>query len=416
MDAAVSLRSSLGVSSSLGFMAKSGFMASLCPHPLSFNGASQLLDRRLRNWPSVSLPRHGHGQFFAGTWRKLCIRASCPDFSDPDPPLAPLELESPVGQFLSHILTSQPHLFPAAVETQLENLQIDRDSEEERKEPFGPSLNPSLSRRIAEVKAKERNKVLEEILYALVVQKFVNAEILMMPAIRMVARWWDYEEGKNTLELFHSPEALEMINNHLSRILGLRVTDLSTVRPISTLQIGRVYASSVTYGYFLRRVDQRFQLEKSYETCGSVEEESDTRQVMPDQLLRPKEYGWIVASHPDDSVVENSTWFLGFGPGVSNEGVKPSLWSYIMSLETDIFQSYARISSKEVISIIEKHTGALLGRPEMFINPVGAKNSLRGEFIKISFGVLKSLMLEAVTFGSFLRDAVSYVDSRYRLY
>lgn len=44
--------------------------------------------------------------------------------------IAPLQLESPIGQFLSQILISHPHLMPAAVEQQLEQLQTDRDAEE----------------------------------------------------------------------------------------------------------------------------------------------------------------------------------------------------------------------------------------------------------------------------------------------
>lgn len=49
-------------------------------------------------------------------------------------PIAPLQLESPAGQFLSQILVSHPHLVPAAVEQQLEQLQTDRDSEGQNKE------------------------------------------------------------------------------------------------------------------------------------------------------------------------------------------------------------------------------------------------------------------------------------------
>lgn len=50
-------------------------------------------------------------------------------------PIAPLQLESPIGQFLSQILTSHPHLVPAAVEQQLEQLQTDRDADKQKEEP-----------------------------------------------------------------------------------------------------------------------------------------------------------------------------------------------------------------------------------------------------------------------------------------
>ncbi|KAF9619571.1 hypothetical protein IFM89_007398 [Coptis chinensis] len=94
-----------------------------------------------------------------------------------DSPIVPLRLESPIGQFLSQILKSHPHLVPAAVNQQLEQLQTDRDAEKvtpkEEPSPAGTSL--VLYRRIVEVKANERKKLEEEILYALVVQKFMDA-------------------------------------------------------------------------------------------------------------------------------------------------------------------------------------------------------------------------------------------------
>lgn len=55
----------------------------------------------------------------------------------PDPPqagsaaqIAPLQLQSPIGLFLSQILTTHPHLLPAAIDQQLEQLQTQRHAEE----------------------------------------------------------------------------------------------------------------------------------------------------------------------------------------------------------------------------------------------------------------------------------------------
>lgn len=74
----------------------------------------------------------------------------------------------------------------------------------------------------------------------------------------------------------------------------------------------------------------------------------------------------------------------------------------------------ATIRSKEAVSIIEKHTEALFGKPEVVMTPQGTIDSSSEEFIKIGFGGLRRLILEAVTFGSFLLDVESYVDSRHR--
>lgn len=61
-------------------------------------------------------------------------------------PIAPLKLESPVGQFLSQILISHPHLLPDAVEQQLEQLQMDIDAEKMKEEPSAAGTDLVLYR------------------------------------------------------------------------------------------------------------------------------------------------------------------------------------------------------------------------------------------------------------------------------
>lgn len=59
------------------------------------------------------------------------IRASS-DSLGPSEPIAPLQLESPTGQFLTQMLVSHPHLVAAAVEQQLEQLKSDSDAQKRR--------------------------------------------------------------------------------------------------------------------------------------------------------------------------------------------------------------------------------------------------------------------------------------------
>ncbi|PIN14949.1 hypothetical protein CDL12_12424 [Handroanthus impetiginosus] len=337
---------------------------------------------------------------------------------NPTLPIAPLQLESPIGQFLSQILVSHPHLVPAAVEQQLEQLQTDRDAEKDKEEPSASGTELVLYRRIAELKANERRKALEEILYALVVQKFMDANVPLVSTITPSpdnsgrTDTWASQEDK--LERLHSPEAYEMIQNHLSLILGNRIGDFDSVAQISKLRVGQVYAASVMYGYFLKRVDQRFQLEKTMKILpeGVGNEENNVQQVITEERSPSgddhNESLKNAQPHP-----EVSSWSGGVGAGPFG-GIKPSrLRTYVMSLDGETLQRYATIRSKEAISIIEKHTEALFGRPEIVITPEGTIDSSKDEAIKISFGGLRRLVLEAVTFGSFLWDVESYVDSRY---
>ncbi|XP_073039930.1 UV-B-induced protein At3g17800, chloroplastic-like [Primulina eburnea] len=346
--------------------------------------------------------------------KRSAVRASMKSNSDSAAsPIAPLQLESPIGQFLSQILISHPHLVPAAVEQQLEQLQSDRDAEKGKEGSSASGTELVLHRRIAEVKSNERKKALEEILYALMVQKFMDANVHLVPAIApSPPNPLTSQEEK--FEHLHSPEAYEMIQYHLALILGNRPGDSNSMAQISKLRVGQVYAASVMYGYFLKRIDQRFQLEKTIKILPQGIDDGGTNiQHVIDDETRPgtesseKAFG-NAQSHP-----EVSSWTGGIGAGNFN-GAKPSrLRAYVMSFDGDTLQRYATIRSKEAISIIEKHTEALFGRPEIVITPEGTIDSSKDEQIKISFGGLKRLVLEAVTFGSFMWDVESYVDMRY---
>ncbi|CAG7882722.1 unnamed protein product [Brassica rapa] len=336
------------------------------------------------------------------TRRSFVVKASSSSDDASSKPIAPLQLESPAGQFLSQILVSHPHLVPAAVEQQL---QTDRDSQGQNTDSSSslPGTDIVLYRRIAELKENERRRTLEEILYALVVQKFMEANASLIPSIPTSdpsGRVDTWPTKVEKLEQLHSPEMYEMIHNHLALILGSRIGDLTSVAQISKLRVGQVYAASVMYGYFLKRVDQRFQLEKTMKLLPSAGG-ADESKTQPED---------VTSSHPEVGSFAGGVSAKGFG-----SEIKPSrLRTYVMSFDSETLQRYATIRSREAVGIIEKHTEALFGKPEIVITPQGTVDSSNDEQIKISFGGMKRLVLEAVTFGSFLWDVESHVDARYQ--
>ncbi|CAM0875130.1 unnamed protein product [Alopecurus aequalis] len=380
-------------------------------------GASSLPFERRRSFAFGSIKGLGRQQLPSRRRSSVVRASSSPSESLPSSsPIAPLQMESPIGQFLSQILVTHPHLLPAAAEQQLEQLQTVLDAAGKENGSDKPAPPPGgdivLYRRIAEVKEKERRRTTEEILYALVVQKFVEAGVSLVPALShsidastgRVDQWAEHVEGK--LERLHSHEAYEMIENHLNLILGQRQAD-ATVAAISKLRVGQVYAASVMYGYFLKRVDQRFQLEKSMKSLPWGSEDDALNQVMTtDSRPSPQTY----SSHLEvESWTSSDLSTDGLG-----QSVKPCrLKSYVMSFDPDTLQTYSTIRSKVAFGIIEKHTEALFGKPEIVITPEGTVDSSKDEHVRISFSGLRRLILEAVTFGSFLWDVESYVDSRY---
>lgn len=375
-------------------------------------------------------PIYGAAAFNAGK-RNVCARADANQEKIASR-IAPLELESPTGQFLSQILKSHPHLLPAAIDQQLDRLAADRDAEAQQEQPSTSSTDLVLYRRISELKADERRKALEEIIYALIVQKFMDAGVSLIPTISLSAAagsgkvdTWPNQDTE--LEALHSIEAVEMIKEHLSLVLGNRnaVSDSNTVAEISKLRVGQVYAASVMYGYFLRRVDKHFQLEKSMKMLPFVSnEETDAEQL---NYTHPELEG---GNWEDNSALQGGAAIAAavaamagaagresqdFNPIVFGQiGAKPcKLRVYVMSFDPETLQRYATMRSKEGVNIIERHAEALFGRPEIRITPDGSMSVTNDEILRISFTGLTSLVLEAVTFGSFLWDVESHVDSRY---
>lgn len=381
---------------------------------------------------SIFLPNHRGNPLFGRSSRKInvCVRADGSQ-DKTSGSIFPLELESPTGQFLSQILSSHPHLLPAAIEQQLERLAADRDASADQELPSTSGTDIVLYRRIAELKAKERRKALEEIIYALIVQKFMDAGVSLIPSMSMPADpsgkvdTWPNQDTE--LEAMHSTEALEMIREHLSLVLGKRnaISDSTAVAQISKLRVGQVYAASVMYGYFLRRVDQHFQLEKSMKMLPfGLNGDIDAEQLMNTHPeLEDDRYQDNSASQGSAAAAAALAAMAGaaapagqdFNPIVFGEyGAKPcKLRAYVMSFDPETLQRYATMRSKEGVNIIEKHAEALFGRPEIRITPDGSMAVAKDEIIRISFTGLNSLVLEAVTFGSFLWDVESYVDSRY---
>ncbi|KAL8254453.1 hypothetical protein R6Q59_032674 [Mikania micrantha] len=326
-------------------------------------------------------------------------------------PVAPLQLESPVGQLLEQILQTHPHLLPAAIDQQLDNLQKQRNAQ--KQEP-DPSSIESLYKRIAEVKEKDRQKAVEEIMYCWIVQKFIENEISMIPKVTSTSDptgridFWPNQEVK--LESVHSAEALEMIQNHVALVLGDRLVGLESVVEISKIKLGKLYAASIMYGYFLKRVDERFQLDRSMNTLpeGFKEEKSSFLDPPvpqspfwdPDSLIRIQpEYGedeGFMGSYDDD------------------DGKSYRLRSYVMYLDAETLQRYATIRSKEAISLIEKQTQALFGRPDITVSEDGSLGAANDEAVSVTFSGLAMLVLEAVAFGSFMWDAENYMESKYQ--
>ncbi|AES95666.1 hypothetical protein MtrunA17_Chr5g0410131 [Medicago truncatula] len=378
-------------------------------HFHSFDAKNVLSTGFLKSCPPSYNAKH-YNEPYSFRGRGLVVRAST-DSSDNFVPSPPLQFESPVGQLLEQILQTHPHLFLATIDQQLEKLQTERDA---NKEESSTSYEDSLYKRIAEIKEKEKRTTLEEIMYCLIVNKFKENKISMIPKISATSDpneqvdSWPNQEFK--LEAVHSSEAFEMIQSHLSLVLGERaVGPLQTIIQISKIKLGKLYAASIMYGYFLKRVDERFQLERS---VGTLPQDLGKENISFDEPSPPNKL-WdsdsLIRIYPDDEgYYEMDDMNTGDGEGKSS-----GLRAYVTQLDTEALQRLATVRSKEAISLIEKQTQALFGRPDIRLSGDGSIETTNDEVLSLTFSGLTMLVLESVAFGSFLWDEENYVESKY---
>ena len=255
------------------------------------------------------------------------------------------------------------------------------------------------SRRIAEFKSQERFNALEEILYMLIVRKFIDAQLIMISNVRILnSSIVPWAVQVKELESIHSLEVLELIREHTLLVLGKRGLSKyfgkSMFAHLSKMSLKEIYASSVTYGYFLRRLYNRFQLEKAielYPDSGDAFTKVGSSDIAAAMAVLKDLQG-------STTQIPNSTQML-----------TSEFLAYITSFDAETLRGFTIIRSKESRSVSEKHTRALFQAMEV------PGSSDEEDVSKISFIKSKGLVLEAVAFGSFLWDVETYVDGFYSL-
>ncbi|XP_077229547.1 UV-B-induced protein At3g17800, chloroplastic-like [Tasmannia lanceolata] len=322
--------------------------------------------------------------------------------------ITPLEPWSSAGKFLKSILKNQCHLFNIAVIQQLEELVADRDDAIARQKHSLGSTESCLHRRIAEMKDLECRFALEEVMYMLIVHKFSQLGVPMVPRLSKCisnGRLAIWESKDRELESIHCLEVQEMIKEHLFTILSLRsesdATDNWTTTKIRRLHLGLVYGASIMYGYFLKSASLRHYLELNF-TLTQLDLPLGHGISLPSAEFRPyRSENLVMHGDVPDPLF---SFYQGLRSCLKNERLR----GYIMGFDPQTLQICSKLKSREAINLIENHSWALLYGGETSV----IKND---EMVVVTFSSLKRLVLEAVAFGTFLWDVEEYVDSFYKL-
>ncbi|XP_002531072.2 UV-B-induced protein At3g17800, chloroplastic isoform X1 [Ricinus communis] len=321
----------------------------------------------------------------------------------------PLEPSSAAGKFLSSVFQNQRQLFHVAVADELKLLADARDDAVSRMFLSSRSDEASLHRRIAQLKEHECQIAVEDVMYMLIFSKFSEIRVPLVPKLSRCIYNGRLEIGPSKdweLESIHSFEVLEMIKEHVCTVIGLRanssVTDSWATTEIQRLQLGRVYAASVLYGYFLKSASLRHYLEQCIAVSHhNVHLSCRTVRQYPESI-----------SHGLTNIVFRRISNMQSGSAgqgsIKQDWQRGKLRCYVMGFDAETLQRCAKLKSKEAVNLIEKHSSALFGND----NTGSLEND---EVILTSFSSLKRLVLEAVAFGSFLWDTEEYVNSIFKL-
>lgn len=396
-------------------------------------------------------------------------RAAAGDAADdafPAPPTfvgAPMDPGSAHGQMLAHVLDNESHLFTAAVEATLDRMSEELDADEQRQgsvdvtadEDETPTVTsrsasaaanaPSgadggglvLFRRIQAMRASERRNGVQDVMYANILQKFRGLNVDMLPPLD--EEMFDVR-GVDLTRLtdgVHSANALSMVKEHLMGMLGPAASSASANALVRTskLQAAQMYAASIMFGYFLRKADKRFSLDRAMGTLP----------LNPEESARSLEALFESASAMDS--VDEAHLGMGSGdargrPSASersddmpqaSEG-KLTLKQYIQSFDAATLAETARVVSLEGVVLAERQTGALFGSVETLAREMQSALEEGGEpitspeelmrrvedvvgggkvaTVTLPVATQRRVVLEAVAFGSFLRDAEAFVDAR----
>lgn len=261
------------------------------------------------------------------------------------------------------------------------------------------------TRKIAELKDCECRIAVEEVMYMLIVAKFYEIKVPMVPNLSkcITNARLDMSSSKDAeLESIHDSEILEMVREHLSNILKwkgkINLMENSSMIHIKRVQLGRIYAASIMYGYFIKSISLRHRLELS---LAWTDEDLPLGQLMNSELFKKEEEENLVALGCSFDMASS------LHPSYDRRRVE-KLRSYMMGFDSETLQICAKLRSQEAVNLIEKHSYAL------FEDRQKSTQKIDGNII-VTYSAFKRLVLEAVAFGSFLWDVERYVDSIYIL-
>jgi len=320
-----------------------------------------------------------------------------------------VDVYSGQAQKAMYLMQENPILFESTVEEELEALQEQKDEEARQKQAMEESPKEDmmvLRGRMEEVRQKERMRVVTELIYLKVCSKFKQLQVPLIPSMKAGGdvRFGSLDINKLTTDVY-SKDALELVREHLYRIIGqqgsMSFMGSMAIVQIALFQAGQVYAMSSLFGYYLRRVDARFQLEKLAGTFGAWGDEAPSETESP------------FASEDTSSQQSLKDYVSAFGPEEVQRMTTVASTEAQKAMESQVFALFGDLPALR--EKLVKALGEVNSNEEVSQKLEQAVKSGEVESLRITSEDLRRLVLEAVAFGALLNDAEKQVDSLYEL-
>jgi len=349
------------------------------------------------------------GATLAATSERVQRWAADPEAATEKWRVGPADVYSGQAQKALYLLKENPELFEDSVEEELEKLNNEKDAARAQEAAANKDVKDqdalALRSRVKEVREQERLRIAYELIYLKTCNYFIKMEVPLIPTLKGGG---DIKFGQRSVNLkgltdIYSVDALALVRDHLFGILGMQGNPFGTtaVVQIALFQAGQVYAMSALFGYYVRRVDARFQLEKLAGSFGSFgDEASDDK-------------GTAAFAEDKEAAESLKDYVTNFGPEELQQMTAIASVEAQMAMESQVTALFGdlRVLKETLLEAV----GMVISNEEATEKLQKAIEEQKVESIRITTDDLRRLVLEAVAFGALLYDAEKQADAYYEL-
>ena len=305
-------------------------------------------------------------------------------------------------------------LFDPEVDAQIRELCVQqRQMGDTLADPKMPEDELYLYQVISFNTMRDRRAVLEDIMQQHIMDQFANEGVPFHKPGDLGA----YDKSLEKLLLsVHSQEAAEVVTTHVQSILG-QEEPLTRIL-VSKYIVMKRYLGAVLFGYFIRWADTRFLLTKAAGLAPTVLTEDDARSMLEDL------YNEVPADgvNPDEAAPISAP---------KARGRPMTLEEHIKGFTAKTLVRTSRMLSQEAVAVSHKHCNELFGDQQQLYKqfekalctPSPPRDEEEGmkrmqdaisqkkvDTLEMAVHHHKTLILQAIAVGCYLRDAESRIQ------